>query len=856
MSKFLVIVESPAKTKTIKSFLGKDYKVMSSIGHIRDLAPLPTSKTKKSKKTEDKYHNLTVKMGINPKKNWSANYATLSGKEKILSALKTAAQKAEIVYLATDLDREGEAIAWHLKEAIGDSGKKFLRVTFTEITKKPILEAFKKPTSLNISRVNAQQTRRFLDRIVGFMLSPLLWKKIARGLSAGRVQSVALRAISEREYEISQFNPEEYWEIHSQLKDNKESTPFKAQVTKYNSKAFRPTNKKDAEHALDQIKKGQFLLETKEVKKTKIKSPAPLITSTMQQAASIRLRFNVKRTMSLAQQLYEAGFITYMRTDSTNLSQTAIDECREFIKRNYTSEYLPKNPKTYHSKKSAQEAHEAIRPTDLKSTLSDVSAKLNEDCTKLYNLIRYHFIACQMQDAIYEYTTFTIKNSNYTLKAKGKVLIFDGFQKAAPAAKESKDQILPQLNKNSILISENTQASQHFTSPSPRYSEASLVKELEKKSIGRPSTYASVISTIQERGYVELKKRRFYCLKMGEIVTNRLLENFQELMDYGFTASMEEELDKIAEGKSSWTKTLDKFYKDFTAQLECAEIKMKSNDPVDVDLKCNKCSRNMTIRSARTGVFLGCSGYLLPVKERCKETINLTSSEEFEEDTENTANSETETLELKSKKRCPTCNAAMDPYIINTEKKIHICGIFPDCKKYIIEEGKFRLKGYTGPIIACDKCGKDMQLQTGRFGKYFKCSAAPECTNTRKLLKNGEAAPPAADPIHMTELKCEKSDGYFILRDSAAGIFLASSKFPKSRETRRPLVKDLIRHKSELDKKFLYLTKAPIKDPDNNETTIHFSRKSKSHYISSVKDGKPSKWILIWNGSDWKEKTP
>jgi DNA topoisomerase-1 len=387
--------------------------------------------------------------------------------------------------------------------------------------------------------------------------------------------------------------------------------------------------------------------------------------------------------------------------------------------------------------------------------------------------------------------------------------------------------------------------------PPPRYTEASLVKELEKKSIGRPSTYAAIISTIQERGYVKVEQRRFFCLKMGEVVCDRLVENFDDLMDYGFTAAMEQDLDKIAEGKLEWLKVLDNFYQGFVKKLSLAENSMRENTPVSIAMKCKQCSRHLNLRVGRTGVFLSCSGYSLPPKERCKETINLIPGEEIETYSEN--EDEGNVAEIQAKKRCPKCDTAMDSYLIDSKNKLHVCGNSPDCDSYLIEEGSFRIKGYEGPTIQCDKCNDTMQLKTGRFGKYFACNSAPDCKNTRKLLKNGEAAPPKADPVHMKELSCEKSDGYFILRDGASGIFLASSKFPRSRETKKPQVADLVRHKDELDPKFAHLTKAPVKDPDGNPAIIRFSRKTKTHYIASEKDKKATKWKLFWKNNQWKK---
>lgn len=863
MSKSLVIVESPAKVKTINKFLGKNYLVKSSVGHIRDLAKAGKAKEAQPKKRSTKKlsdeekkqverEKLVQRMGVDPENNWEAQYEILPGKEKVLKGLQDAAEKVGTIYLATDLDREGEAIAWHLKESIGGSEDRFKRVTFTEITKKAVQEAFESPGDLNIDRVNAQQARRFLDRVVGYMLSPLLWQKLARGLSAGRVQSVAVRLISEREREIHAFKTDEYWEVHAELTTKDQL--LNMQVHKLGGKAFKPVSEAEIKEHLKVLEHKPYFVKQVEKKPTKSKPSAPYITSTLQQAASVRLGYGVKKTMMLAQQLYEAGHITYMRTDSTNLSKDAVATCREYIQDEFGERYLPKDPVAYSSKKSAQEAHEAIRPTDVTQTPETLVASLDKDVAKIYEIIWRQFVACQMTHAEFDSTQIIAVCGDYELKARGRVLRFDGFLRVQPQQKKKGEEEinLPLVEVDQSLGLEAVNPSQHFTKPPPRFTEASLVRELEKRSIGRPSTYASIISTIQDRGYVKVEKRRFFCLKMGEIVTDRLLENFHDLMDYGFTASLEEGLDRIASGEADWQEVLNQFYGNFTNKLERASGEMRSNDPTPTDVECPECSRPMNIRTARTGVFLSCSGYSLPVKERCKGTINLIPGEEVEaffgdEDEGNVA-------EIQSKERCPICDTAMDSYLIDEERKIHVCGNNPECPGFKLEKGKFRIKGYEGPIITCEKCSKDMQLKTGRFGKYFGCTGAPECKNTRKLLRNGEAAPPRAEPIHMKELPCEESDGYFVLRDGAAGIFLASSIFPRSRETRKPQVADLVRHKDELDPKYEHLIEAPEQDPEGNPAIIRFSRKTKEHYIMSEKEGKATGWSLFFEGGDWVEK--
>lgn len=858
MSKSLVIVESPAKVKTINKFLGKNFLVKSSIGHIRDLAKSGSEseegpkKAKTSKTKASPHERLVQRMGVDPDHGWKAQYEILPGKEKVLKALKDAAKNVDEIYLATDLDREGEAIAWHLRESIGGDPSRYKRVTFTEITKKAIQEAFAHPGELNIDRVNAQQARRFLDRVVGYMLSPLLWQKVARGLSAGRVQSVAVRLISEREREIHAFKPEEYWQVHAELKGAK-GAAFRAEVTRENAQPFKPVNKAMTDEALSTLNRSSYTVTQVEQKPARSKPSAPFITSTLQQSASQRLGFGVKKTMTLAQHLYEAGYITYMRTDSTNLSSDALSTCREYISKSFGAEYLPDEAVSYVSKKSAQEAHEAIRPTDVWLQPEKLESEVEKDAARLYALIWRQFVACQMTQAVFDSTVVTIQCDRFELKARGRVLRFDGYLRVQPQIKKKNDEdiILPDLHEKDRLTKEHVEGTQHFTKPPPRFSEASLVRELEKRGIGRPSTYTSIISTIQERGYVRAERRRFFCLKMGEIVTDRLTENFHDLMDYGFTALMEEGLDKIAAGEQDWRKVLDEFYAQFTEKLNIANEEMRPNVPTPTDVDCPECGKKMNIRTARTGVFLSCSGYALPPKERCKGTINLIPGIEVVSETDDNDDEEGDVLEIQAKARCKKCDTAMDSYLIDEHRKIHVCGNNPECDGYFIEEGKFRIKGYDGPTFECEKCGGQMQLKTGRFGKYFGCSNAPECKNTRKLLRNGEAAPPRADPIPMPELPCSQSDGYFVLRDGAAGLFLASSKFPKSRETRKPQVADLVRHRDALDPKYHFLLTAPEKDAKGRPTIVRFDRKEKEHYVGSEENDKPTEFVWRYVGNKW-----
>ncbi|MGE6887403.1 type I DNA topoisomerase [Serratia bockelmannii] len=862
MGKALVIVESPAKAKTINKYLGSDYVVKSSVGHIRDLPTSGSASKKSADSTEDKAKKkvkkdekaaLVNRMGVDPYHGWKAHYEILPGKEKVVAELKSLAENADHIYLATDLDREGEAIAWHLREVIGGDDKRFSRVVFNEITKNAIQQAFKQPGELNIDRVNAQQARRFMDRVVGYMVSPLLWKKIARGLSAGRVQSVAVRLVVERERDIKAFVPEEYWELHADLLAKGE-TALQMEVTHAHDKPFKPVNREQTHAAVKLLEKARYTVLDREDKPTSSKPGAPFITSTLQQAASTRLSFGVKKTMMMAQRLYEAGHITYMRTDSTNLSQDALNMVRGYIGDNFGDKYLPKAPNQYSSKENSQEAHEAIRPSDV-NVLAEQLKDMEADAQKLYQLIWRQFVACQMTPAQYYSTTLTVKAGDYQLRAKGRTLRFDGWTKVMPALRKGdEDRTLPYVEIGSELDLQKLIPSQHFTKPPARYSEASLVKELEKRGIGRPSTYASIISTIQDRGYVRVESRRFYAEKMGEIVTDRLEENFRELMNYDFTARMEDGLDEVANNQAEWKAVLDEFFVDFSEQLETAEKDpeeggMRPNQMVMTSIDCPTCGRKMGIRTASTGVFLGCSGYALPPKERCKTTINLVPEAEVLNILEG---DDAETNALRARRRCQKCGTAMDSYLIDNQRKLHVCGNNPACDGYEIEEGEFRLKGYDGPVVECDKCGSEMHLKMGRFGKYMGCTNE-NCKNTRKILRNGDVAPPKEDPVPLPELPCEKSDAYFVLRDGAAGVFLAANTFPKSRETRAPLVEELARFKDRLPEKLRYLADAPVADAEGNKTLVRFSRKTKQQYVSSEKDGKATGWSAFYVDGKWVE---
>jgi DNA topoisomerase-1 len=483
---------------------------------------------------------------------------------------------------------------------------------------------------------------------------------------------------------------------------------------------------------------------------------------------------------------------------------------------------------------------------------------MERDAQRLYELIWRQFVACQMTPAKYDATTVKVKAGEFELVAKGRVLKFDGWTKVQPqkSKKGEEDKLLPDVNPGDKLALKQLDPKQHFTKPVARFNEASLVKELEKRGIGRPSTYASIISTIQDRGYVRLENKRFYAEKMGEIVTDRLMENFDGLMSYDFTANMEQRLDEIAEGHENWKAVLDEFYSDFYSKLLLAEQEaeqggMRPNQAVPVDINCDKCGRPMNVRTASTGVFLGCSGYNLPPKERCTNTMNLTSGEEVVK-VDN--DDEQETEDLRAKRRCTECGTAMDSYLVDETRKLHVCGNSPACPGTYVEAGTFKIKGYDGPLIECDKCGSDMELKNGRFGKYFDCTNS-ECKNTRKLLRNGEPAPPKEDPVDLPELECEKSDAHFMLRDGASGIFLAAHNFPKSRETRAPKVEELARFRDRISPKFYYLADAPKTDPDGNPAIVRFSRKTKQQYVMTEDaKGKATGWSAWYQDGKWQAK--
>jgi DNA topoisomerase-1 len=673
----LVIVESPTKSKTLSRFLGKDYQIAATFGHFRDLP--------------EKKFGVDIENGFKPK------YVIPRKSRRTVQLLKNLAKKAKIAILATDPDREGEAIAWHLTKILKLNGKKpYQRIVFHEITKPAIEEALKNPRKIDLNLVDAQQARRILDRIVGYKLSPFLWRKVARGLSAGRVQSVALRLVCERERKIENFIPQEYWTIEALFKKNK--IEFSALLIKKNGKTIPKLGiktKKEAEKILKDLKGAEYRVINVEKKEVKRNPPPPFTTSTLQQEVWKKFHWPAEMTMNVAQQLYEMGYITYHRTDSLNLSEQSLLAAKKFIIENYGKNYWPGFLRKYKAKGRVQEAHEAIRPTHPENTSEKISQKLEKNQLKLYDLIWRRFIACQMAQAIFDSTNADILAKNYTFRATGQILKFDGFLKVYPIKYEEKE--LPSLEVNEILELIKLIPSQHFTQPPPRYTEATLIQELEKNGIGRPSTYAPILSTIQERNYIEKdEKKRFKPTEIGIVVNDLLVNHFPEIVDVSFTAKLEEDLDEIAAGKEKWIKVLKEFYEPFEKNLKKKYQEISKKDLIEKTEKiCPKCGSEMIIRLGKFGRFYACSKF-----PRCKYTEPLKK----------------ETLGIK----CPKCKKGEIVEKRTKKKKIFYgCSNWPKCDFALNERP-------TGEI--CPKCSS-LLVETKR--KQIKCSNK-ECNYIKK----------------------------------------------------------------------------------------------------------------------------
>ena len=650
MSDKLIIVESPAKANTIKKFLGGSTKVVASMGHIRDL---PKSK-----------------MGIDIEHDFEPEYINIRGKGDLIKSLKKDAKQAKKVYLATDPDREGEAIAWHLATILSDEKDKITRVTFNEITKGAVQKAIKEPRDIDINLVDAQQARRVLDRIVGYKISPVLWKKVKRGLSAGRVQSVAVKLIVDREEEIEKFIPEEYWNIFAKLQEPESKKEFEARFYGKDNKKQEIHNKEEVDEILKNIEKAKYII--KEIKKgEKKRTPAPpFTTSTMQQEASRKLGFTLKKTMSIAQGLYEGvkipergtiGLITYMRTDSTRISEEARAAAKEQIVKTYGEKYYEN--RYYRTKKDAQDAHEGIRPTYADLSPDSIKEALTNDQYKLYKLIYNRFMASQMATAIYDTISANIDANGYTFKASGQTIKFKGFMTLYVEGTDSKEQeeenILPELKENEELNLVKINPKQSFTEPPPRYTEASLVKALEEKGIGRPSTYSPTITTILERRYIEKEQKQLKPTELGKVVNKLLTENFKDVINVEFTAKIENEFDEIAEGKEEWKKMIRSFYSPFEKEVEKVEKELEHVELQDEvsDVKCEKCGRMMVYKYGRYGKFLACPGY-----PECKNTKPII-----------------ETIDVP----CPVCSGTVQVRKTKRGKKYYICENNPKSCNYI-----------------------------------------------------------------------------------------------------------------------------------------------------------------------------
>jgi len=751
--KSLVIVESPAKAKTINKYLGTGFVVKASMGHVRDLPK--------------------GKFGIDVENGFEPSYTAIRGKTQVISELKRLAKGAASVFLAPDPDREGEAIAWHLAESLDVPAERIFRVVFNEITKKAILEAFEHPGKVDMDKVDAQQARRVLDRIVGYKLSPLLWKKIARGLSAGRVQSVAVRLIVEREKEIRAFVKEEYWRVGAKFQG--ESGEYTAELRRIGEERIdKNLDEKRAREVVARIGTDPLRLAELESKPKTRRPTPPFTTSQLQQKSSTMLRFSAKKTMVLAQQLYEGvdvagegsiGLITYMRTDSVRVSQDALTQVRELIGREYGPKYLPEKPNFFTAKAmGAQEAHEAIRPTDVSRTPESLGTALTVDQLRLYTLIWQKFVASQMTPEVSTVTTATFEHGDARFVAQGEVELFDGHLRVFEAGKgEREQQALPVgLQVGSTYPPTAIEATQHFTQPAPRYTEATLVKELEKRGIGRPSTYAAIISTIQDRGYVTLKERRFEATELGEIVTDQLVEHFKDILDTDFTAGMEADLDRIENGERKWRKVVESFHDVFSADLTRAEKEMKNLklEPKLSERTCDKCGAPMAEKFNKRGKFLGCSRY-----PECKNTMPMDGPREKSES-------------IPTDKVCEKCGKPM--VIRNGSRGRFIaCTGFPDCKNTasVDEQGNVIKPKETG--IACEKCGKPMVVKGSRRGPFLACTGFPKCRNAKNLPPELREAP------QETGEKCDKCGEPMVLKRSRWGKeFLACSAYPKCKNAR------------------------------------------------------------------------
>ncbi len=696
MPKGLVVVESPAKVKTLEKFLGGDYVVKASVGHIKDLPE--------------------GELGVDLEKDFQPRYVTISGKGKVIRELKKASKEVKNIYLGPDPDREGEAIAWHIAEEIGDGNKNIYRVLFNEITKKAVLDALRRPGKLQQSKYEAQQARRILDRLVGYQVSPILWEKVRRGLSAGRVQSVAVRIICDREREIQNFVSEEYWSLTAKLKGKDSSVSFDAKLTKWKGKKAKMAREADVlaiQKALETVPYSVLKI----IQQEKQRHPfPPFITSRLQQEAFRKLSFPAQKTMWIAQKLYEGidlgemgmvGLITYMRTDSVRISAEAIHQVRGWIKDHFGDSYLPPKPNVYKSRRGAQEAHEAIRPTSIEFEPDKIKTFLDEDQRALYKLIWDRFVASQMPSAIFLQTTAEIKADDAIFTATGSVPVFQGFMALYMEGEDNRENgeqenALPPLSEGEILELLGLTPKQHFTQPPYRFSEATLIRELEEQGIGRPSTYATILSTIKEKGYVHLEKRKFFPTELGLVVNDLLVVSFPDIFDIEFTAQMEENLDKIEEGRRDWIETLKEFYLPFEKDLEMARVSMRDvkREQIPTDATCERCGSKMVKRWGKRGYFLACSSY-----PKCRYTREVEGNEENQVETD---------------AKCAKCGSSM---VVKKGKfgRFLACSNYPACK--------FTQSLDTGVQCPQEGCGGILVERRTRKGRtFYSCTKYPDCT--------------------------------------------------------------------------------------------------------------------------------
>ncbi|GAC1428388.1 MAG: type I DNA topoisomerase [Thermoanaerobaculia bacterium] len=753
MAKNLVIVESPAKAKTINKFIGKDYVVKASVGHVRDLP-----------KSELGVDEVT----------FEPTYEVLEGKEKVVSELKAAAKKADTIYIASDPDREGEAIGWHVLSLLGgDPKKKIRRILFHEITRNAVRKAMEQPRDIDMNKVNAQQARRVLDRLVGYKLSPLLWDKVRRGLSAGRVQSVAMKMIVDREEEIKAFKPEEYWTFAAKLEAGV-PPPFIARLTKVEGKKADVPNEELARRIESELNSGEYTVTTVTRKEKSRHAMPPFITSTLQRAAYNRYKYPVKRTMQIAQKLYEGkelgdaglvGLITYMRTDSVRVSEDALTDAREHIATKYGADSVPEKPNYYKVKKAAQaqEAHEAIRPTATEFDPERVKDYLTKEEHNIYKLIFDRFVASQMMPAIFDVTDVEIERGNLTLRASGEVMKFAGFlavfQGGTVAEEDDEekedDKTLPAMNEGEKLKLLGLDTKQNFTQPPPRFTEATLVKALEENGIGRPSTYGQILTTIQTRDYTYKHEGKFQPTHLGVIVTMLLKQSFGDIIDEKYTAKLEEELDDIEEGKLVWTDAIREFNVKFSSDLEKAKTEMMQvkGEGIATDEICENCGSPMVIKFGRFGEFLACSKY-----PECKTTKEIAKGDAAEAGDETII--------------CDKCGKGM------TLKRSRFgqffaCSGYPDCKN-TKDPKLLKANIPTEPQPPCENCGKEMVLKSGRYGPFYSCSGYPDCRTIRKI-GGGKSTPPKP-----TGVKCPTcGEGELMERRSRRGIFYSCSRYPK-----------------------------------------------------------------------------